>query len=628
MLKAIAPLASFGVVLMPISSSAEMTSDVPTGLANLAKEMDHRGTPLNTIVKQEILPQLDFFFDKLNTERKEMSINDIKPFTGNDRFLPGKIALGLSYLLVETPQNDSKFSRYLQGYREIADLTVDERNETWGIYYYLAALNKLHKANLLEIAVNPATLAKLQTKLDWRTFVREPEFSLIDLPTNYYGVAFSIARLRMQLGWESASASEKLLAAMLGHYKKYSSEYGFSDETEGEGRFDRYSILLVGEICQRFIETGMEVTPQLKGWLRKSVDAMLVRLNPNGEGFDYGRSIGVYADTAFLEVLSAAAYLGILNDQEKEMAYAFATRVAWRYVDFWFDPRMRSVNLWEGGRRTDAYRGKNRILGENLSLTHQHLYTNEIWNRVGFRDKEPSAAFESWLDTLPRTTVTWFARGEYDRALVTYRDGSRIISLPLVNGGSGQHMNTPYFPIPFSNGLLAGSADADYPQLIPKFTLADGSTLMPLAFIRHIEMREEGDRVTVSYRQEELDRLGVETPIKDGRLTLSSEYLLAPGTIMRTDRYVPVAPLQVERIELEFASFSDRASVESTSIRFAEGGVYEFTIDGLRDCRAEHLNNREPYQAPIGPMMTLVTCQTQRLTIDKPLTIQWILKYR
>jgi hypothetical protein len=43
-------------------------------------------------------------------------------------------------------------------------------------------------------------------------------------------------------------------------------------------------------------------------------------------------------------------------------------------------------------------------------------------------------------------------------------------------------MHNPYFPVPYSAGMLSGSADATYPHLVPRFTLADGSVLMPLAW--------------------------------------------------------------------------------------------------------------------------------------------------
>ena len=62
-----------------------------------------------------------------------------------------------------------------------------------------------------------------------------PNIPLINLPTNYLGVAFSIARLRMLLGWEDASGGQQLLEKILDHYQRYSGEYGFSDETDGAG---------------------------------------------------------------------------------------------------------------------------------------------------------------------------------------------------------------------------------------------------------------------------------------------------------------------------------------------------------------------------------------------------------
>src|SRR5690606_20818010 len=204
-------------------------------------------------------------------------------------------------------------------------------NDSWGVYYYISALHSLDEAGLLNQAISPEIRDRLRHKLDWRTFVRQDDLTLIDLPNNYYGVAFSIARLRFLLGWEDASASEALLGKTLDHFREYSGEYGFADETDGQGRFDRYSVLLIGEIAQRFIETGVEPPQEVRDWLRRSVDLLLPRFNLRGEGFEYGRSIGVYGETAFLEVLTAAAALDLLTEQEEAMAYAFSSRVAARY---------------------------------------------------------------------------------------------------------------------------------------------------------------------------------------------------------------------------------------------------------------------------------------------------------
>ncbi len=618
---------TIAALLVPAAGHA---ADTQTREESRPSDQQHKELaqmPLNRLVDKKILPKLDFYFEKLLDEGEEITLDGTHAFSGKDKFLPGKIAIGLSYLLLNTPQDDPKFEHYLEGYRQITDMTIDDRNETWGIYYYVSALNRLKNAGLLERAISDETLATLKEKTDWRQFVDTDDMSLIDLPTNYYGVAFSIARLRYLLGWEDASGSEQLLDKMMEHYREYSGEYGFSDETNGEGRFDRYSVLLIGEICQRFIETGMPVTPQMKEWLRNSVEVILPRLNEAGHGFSYGRSIGAYGDTAFLEVLSAAAYLDVLSDEEKQMAYAFAARATARYVNFWYDEEMNSVNLWDKGRTTDDYRGKYRILGENLSLSHQLLYTANIWNEIGFKGETPSPEFPDWLDTLPETTLTWFAQGDYDRALVTYRDQGHVISLPLINGGKSQHMNNPYYPIPFSNGMLEGTPDASYPQLLPRFTLDDGSELIPAAFIRDVETQEDGDTYTVRYHQDELDRLGESRPIKDERLAVDTRYRLSPGKITRTDTYRPSEPLDIRNIRLEFASFSDDANLDGKHAQFGQGAVSDFRVEGLDECQATRVNGEPPYQTPVGPLITRIACESGAHQVDEPFTIEWTLEY-
>jgi hypothetical protein len=588
--------------------------------------------PMNRTIETRLLPQMAVLLDKLMVEKRDMTLDGVRVFDADDKFLPGKVAIGLAYLLIDTPRDDPKFKTYLAGYRQIADLTVDDTNNTWGIYYYCQALHMLQEAGLLEQAVSPQTLAKLKAKLDWRKFVRADDLTLIDLPNNYYGVAFSVARLRYQLGWEDASTSEALLERTLDHYRKYSGEYGFADETDGEGRFDRYSVLLIGEISHRLIEAGMPATPEVKGWLRKSVDLMLPRLNLRGEGFEYGRSIGTYGETAFLEVLTAAAKLDVLTPQEKTMAYAFSSRVTARYMDFWFDPEMGSVNLWEHGRRTDAYRGKHRILGENLSLARQHIYTSAIWNELGFKDKAPDAGYAAWLGALPKRRVTWFARGEHDRLVVTLRDpdrgeGGRVIGLPIINGGKSQHENTPYYPIPFSPGLLAGVADGEFPQLLPRITLTDGSRLTPLAYARNVKVTEQGARTIVTYDQDWLDKLGTDAPIADDRLTVKTTYVLAPGKISRTDVFMPNAGQAIEAVDLDFASFSAAPATKGGATTYGRGDVRSFKVTGL-SCKSRPLKDEKTYRTPTGDFESLVECAGGARTLSGPLTVSWTLRYR
>lgn len=587
-------------------------------------------TPMNRIVQDNAYQQLDFFFRKLVAEREAMLLDGAAPFRSGDKFLPGKVAAGLGHVLLNTPRDDPSLAQKLKDYRDIADMTVGMDNHTWGIYYYIGTLVKLKQAGLLERAISPATLAQLRQQLDWRTFVT-PQWDLINLPTNYYGVAFSIARLRMMMGWEDDSAGKVLLEKMLSHYRKYSGKFGFSDETDGEGRFDRYSILLIAEICERFLETGLQPDAELKTLLRKAADIALNIANTAGEGFSFGRSLGPYGETALVEILSVSAYLDVLTAEEKQYAYAFSSRVAARYMDFWYDPAMRSVDMWGKGRRTDTYRGKHRILGENFSLLHQLLSTNETWNEAGFKDVRPKADLQAWLDqNRPKFSVTTFAQGDYDRALAIFRDGRHVVSLNMINGGASQHDNSPYYPLPFAPGMVSGVADGGgaHAQLLPKFVMADGAQLIGAAWIKDIRTSSSGQRHTITYRQDELDKLGKRAPLKDGRIKLQTTYTLEPGVMTRTDVYTPVGTQEVDKIVLEFASFSDQATIQGNTVSFAQGDVREYSVSGLQQCQSAPTNGSKDFQAPYGPMKTLVTCSTGKLSMKEPLTIKWTIKYQ
>jgi hypothetical protein len=584
--------------------------------------------PYNQIVSGRIQPQSRELLVLLAKEGRRLSLDGVPVFNGDDKFLPGKIALGIAEFLVTVPADDPRRSEYIAGFRRISKLTADDANDTWGIYYYICGLNKLRKAGMLNEAVDRLTLAKLRVRLDWRSFVDVDTFALIDHPNNYYCVAFGIARLRVQMGWEDTRGSERLLQKMLEHYRQFSGEYGFADETDGEGRFDRYSILLSAEIAQRFIETGSQPPREVVGWVRKSADVMLQRLNPNGDGFEYGRSLGPYGLTAMVEVLTAAAALGVLNEQEKALSYAFACRAGQRYVDFWLNKKTGSVDMWDQGRRTDAYRGKFRILGENLSLAHQFVYTNAFWNQLGFQDKPPRPDFAAALGRLPKRMVTWFARGDYDRMLLTLRDRGHVIGLPLINGGQSQHMHSPYFPIPFSPGMLEGIADGNSPQLIPQFSLSEGSVLAPLAYFQHVKVAERGSETIITFQQPCLDRLGSQDPIPDDRFSLTSSYVLSPGRITRTDVYTPKGTVELKGLRMEFATYSEGPVQKGGTTTFGRGAVRKFAASGFEHCGTAAVQEDVAYHTPTGPLASRVVCESPASTVQRPLKLSWTLSYQ
>lgn len=583
---------------------------------------------MNRTVEDRLTPQVERLLDQLVREGRDMTLDGERVFNGRDKFLPGKMAIALAYSALDANASPDHRRQRLADFRAMARLTLQDDNEQWGIYYSLLALQKLDAAGVLDQAVDPETLAALKTRLDWRTFVRPDDLTLINLPNNYYGVAYSVAQLRQMLGWEDGTAANALLARTLAHYRTYS-RYGFADETEGQGRYDRYSVLLIGEIAQRFIETGVEPPEDVKRWLRQSAELILLRIGPDGYGFEYGRSIGAYGETAFLEVLSAAAFLNLLSPEERDAAYAFSARATQRYMDFWVDPRTGSVNLWDGGRRTDAYRGKHRILGENLSLARQYVYTNALWNRMGYEDRAPTTDLAAWRNSRPKAVLTWFSR-EADRefALFTWRDGGRVFGLPLINGGPGQHMNNPYYPIPFSPDVLSGAADADFPQLTFRYTLTDGREVQASGAYRGIRHEARDSEDVVSYETPAFNQLGGAAPVAEPNITATTTHAFARGRVSREER-VTRGQKDIASVAVEFAAFSGAETLRQSGTgawdaTFPSGDVARFEVRGLRSCRLTDRPGSE-YGAPTGAFRSVLRCEGP---MPETSILGWTLEFR
>ncbi|HEY3653582.1 MAG TPA: hypothetical protein VGL34_01235 [Steroidobacteraceae bacterium] len=143
------------------------------GLTSLAEAAGTAAFPLpyNETVQTKLQPQIEALLIGLVRDGRSLTIDGIPVFNGKDKFLPGKIAISLVEFLLSLPPNDPRLSMYLRDFRQVARLTVDDANDTWGAYYYALALDQLRKAGLLQQAVDELTLAKLRVRLDWRMFV-------------------------------------------------------------------------------------------------------------------------------------------------------------------------------------------------------------------------------------------------------------------------------------------------------------------------------------------------------------------------------------------------------------------------------------------------------------------------
>lgn len=549
------------------------------------------GEVIKEEIRQGIHPFMKELFYRIAEGGDGLQMDGVWVYNENAQFIGGKVINFCGYVVTELMEGRER-EEGLKALAQIIERSAALPMETWGILNAVTGLYRLEQKGVREQAAAPELWEELKARLDWRTFVDcKNHLALIQLPTNYYGVAYGIARYRELLGWDEEGYSRQLLNRFLEHIKAYSGDYGFMDETQGQGRFDRYSILVPAEIANTVWNTGIEgaLPDQIAFMLRKSAEICLSLANSKGQGFAYGRSTGAYGDTGVMEVLWAAARGdGILSTGEKMTAYRYCAAIVRRFREFWIDGEMESVNLWEKGRRTDSYRNKNRILSETLSLCMQ------VAALYGWERPEGAA---SWPEEDGKGTtgqVAVFARGEYDRALAVVRSRGHVFQLPVICGGDSYYRASPYLPIPYEPFFITGVPEEAYADLVPQLILESGQAVMPVAYMKDLAWHQgEGD-FFIRWRQDEqcvVNGGGME-PFSG--IVSETEYCFRDGEIERTDTFYIKGSVSVTGARMEFLTFSEEPQEEQGRIRFARGGLRQVSAEGFEGWKVEVLDGKAP----------------------------------
>ena len=578
-------------------------------------------------MEQQIYPFMRELFWRIAEEKNGLTMDGVWVYNEKAQFVGGKAINLCSYVVTELLDEKEK-QEGIPALKEIIPMCAELPMQTWGIFNAVKGLYRLKEKNMHRSVIDPDVWEKLKNILDWRTFVDcENHLALKGYSTNYYGVAFGIARYRELLGWEDEEYSKKLLDRFMEHIQLYSGEYEFMDETPGDGRFDRYSILVPAEIANTVMDTGMELPEKIISMLKKSTAICLFMANRDGYGFSYGRSTGAYGDTGVLEVLTAAYKVkNILSEEEKRLAYAYCVALIRRFGKFWIDPAMRSVNMWEKGRKTDSYRNKNRILSENLSLCMQILEATE-WESPCAGEEDMEMIWKHREQQNLQSMICPFAKGEYERALVLVRDGRRVWSLPFISGGSAYFAKSPYFPIPYSQFAVTGVPGEDYAYLVPQIILEDGKRLMPIVYFKEIHVDSSENQVIVSSKQDVMCEMGKEQMQPYKGIRCQTVYTFQPGKIQRSDTfYVERAPF-IRKIQMDVLTFSDHASEIKDGIEFEKGIVRKFTQKGFDKQHIIQGNNQENYRTPEGGLSYHIQWETEEGKLTEP-SVEWEMEYK
>ena len=153
--------------LAPLIALVFGATSLPLAAAAQERVVIYRtAPPMNQSVEGRVRPQIEDLLEALAAEGRDYRLDGVDVFEAHDKFLPGKIASGMAHVLVATDHDDPAFADRVAAFRRLSELTLEDVNDSWGIYYYISALKQLKDAGLLEQCVDSETLEKLKTKLN------------------------------------------------------------------------------------------------------------------------------------------------------------------------------------------------------------------------------------------------------------------------------------------------------------------------------------------------------------------------------------------------------------------------------------------------------------------------------
>ncbi|MCT4597495.1 MAG: hypothetical protein N4A50_06405 [Vallitalea sp.] len=577
------------------------------------------------IVKEHIIPIRNKLCDEAVQKKHEMNIDGIVAFGDHIPFSAGGMFNTYTHIILNERRDELDDAMF----RTLKDLflfALEFEVDTFGILSLLSSLYTYKKEDILEKLLNTEELEEINRRLDWRVFVEEDSLELKgNRPFNYYSVAFRVAKLREKLEFEPIKYSDIFLNIYLKHAEEYSINGWYMDETIGEGRFDRYTTIVPAELADLYNFIGEETPEKVKIMLRKSCDIYIQMANEQGYGYAYGRSLGAHGDTGAIEVLPIAAKIGILNEEETNIAYAYTVKCAQRVVDFWFDKETELVNLWDKGRTIDEYRNKSRIFGVNIDICMKLVFAGEIWKELGLWDKLPIKNYSEKLLNMQKAELYNFDNRLYKRGLAVIRDREHVFQLPIINGGKGAYGLTAYLPLPYEPFFIEGTPDEKRAYLTPMLILEDGTKLMPLSFFNEIECYSEESCYTVSYKTEGLCKIGKRELEKYNSITSHTKYIFEQGSIIREDDFYINGHEKVDKVIMEFNTFSDNPLILNNRVSFGNGLIKDFETNmTLRSM--ENVFDNAKYFTPNGAMKYTFIYEKNNIGSNK-IKIIWKIKY-
>ncbi len=506
---------------------------------------------LKETIESFVYPHLNYLIQKMAEGGKDTTWMGLHCLQDKENFTGGALMLAASQLLVYQqrvqPENVQKsWNHWLQ----FAGWAAEGKMATWGKLSALKSLWVLQQAGIWE-DIPKQLLEQLKGLTEYHDFFDVETMQLRGYATNYLHVAMAVAGYREKLGFEPFGMSGKIFALFLQKLRTRSPE-GWMDDSEGYGRFDRYSFLIHTELADTCNALGIPIPQQVKDGVRRSLKLLLDLYNPQGNGVAYGRSLSAHGDLTAPEVVSTAAREGLLEEGQRGCALQYCCAGIKRVLQFWFNREMHSFDLWFHGRTTNRYRQVHRIMEVNLDLCAQLIGTLHNMELAGLAECDMDIA---GMDVSKKQSCVKTTFLEPQNSFYAVRTPQRLWQLPVV--GTGKLYRYPaYYPLPMAPQFMELPPENPVngralPVFLPLAELQDGRIVLPVQYFAGSSMQNANGEIEIGIKLNALAVVGDEVPKPLEKSGATLRYVFQnDGTLCAFFEYiseaVPIHTLQMQ----------------------------------------------------------------------------------
>ena len=487
-----------------------------------------------SIINQNVYDSIEFYTAYVMEHGEEAEYLGIKLMEEPEKFVKGAyihsaIRLYLHYNTTGDEREQSALDRVIYGIRLLENDTL----KTWGKLNALRGLCALYTAGKLDI-IPEDCLEILKDRTDIGDFYDRETNTLKGAATNYYQVAMACAGYRELIGWGIDGECDRIKDKLLSIMQNFSAE-GWMDEQPPYGRYDRYSILISAELIDTLNSINKDVPEFAIKNLKDAYKLAVACANSAGDGVLYGRSLSVHGDCAMLELLSTAFRMGIVEEEDKEVALSYCGAILKKTFDFWYDKNRNSYNIWFDGRTTNNYRQVRRLLEVNLDMAIHMLTTFDNMEAAGCVDLQVDNPLPEspYGFNNPYKTVFADGRGE-ERVLYNFVENGKLYQLPLIGAGY-MARNAAYLPFPVTAERIEGNPETKHPFMVPYFADGEGNTYIPSGFYKGIADCKLGDTGTVVVAKGNMSMFNANiNTVAESNIPFTASYVFDEGKITVT----------------------------------------------------------------------------------------------